>query len=121
MLKHCARCGKEFEITDPSRNSQKYCSPECRNEANRERIKQNNDNRPKKEPQPTKEQSKRCKRYGCLYHPNKHAPNSCDYTLITGKLRGCAPGQGCICYKRGTKEERKRLQIENSKKNFYGW
>ena len=121
MLKHCARCGKEFEIKNRFCGSQRYCSSECRNKADRERIKRNNDNRPKKEPQPTKDDGKRCKRYSCLYHPRKEAPNGCDYTLITGKLRGCAPGQGCNCYKRGTAKEKKRLQIENAKKNFYGW
>lgn len=124
MTKICAHCGKEFEIIDSSRNSQKYCSRDCYNEVAKERSKiyrELNGKIKSKEPQPTKDDGKRCKRYGCLYHPSKTAANSCDYTLVTGKLRGCAPGQDCTCYKRGTKEERKRMQIENAKKNFYGW
>lgn len=119
MLKHCARCGKEFEIKNRFCGSQRYCSSECRNEADRERIKRNNDSRPKKPQEPTPQ--KRCKRYSCLYHPRKEAPNGCDYTVITGKLRGCAPGQGCTCYKRGTAKERKRLQVENAKNGYWGW
>lgn len=124
MIKHCARCGKEFEIIDSSRNSQKYCSRECyrivqleKDKERKLRLKktQNKINPPK----PT--ELKRCKRYSCLYHPRKEAPNGCDYTLITGKLRGCPAGQDCNCYKRGTAKQRKQLQIENAKKNFYGW
>lgn len=126
MIKSCARCGKEFEIIDPSRNSQKYCSRECYNEVSRvknserrQRYRETEHNIVERKS--TKEQGKLCKRYGCLYHPNKAAANSCDYTLITGKLRGCACGKDCTCYKRGTAKERKRMQIENAKKSFYGY
>ena len=124
MIKHCARCGKEFEIIDSSRNSQKYCSRDCYNAVSREKDKerklklkkaQNKINPPK----PT--ERKRCKRYSCLYHPRKEAPNGCDYTLITGKLRGGEPGQGCTCYKRGSAKERQRMQIENAKNGYWGW
>lgn len=124
MLKHCARCGKEFEV-NPFQSARKYCSDECSAEAERERKSKYNRERRRNKvaepPKPTKEQGKRCKRYSCLYHPIKSAPNGCDYTLVTGELRGCAPGEGCICYKRGSAKERQRMQIENAKNQFWGW
>lgn len=124
MIKHCARCGTEFEITNPHCGSQKYCSRECyrivqleKDKERKLRLKkaQNKINPPK----PI--ERKYCERYGCLYHPYKGADNNCDYTLMTGKLRGCKGGEGCTCYKRGTPEERKRLQIENAKNGYWGW
>lgn len=129
MIKHCARCGKRFEV-EPPKNSQKYCSRECYEIVSRERNKKTKKHREamriiksaeSKETQLAKEQRKYCKRYSCLYHPAKPAANNCDYTLMTGKLRGCKGGEGCTCYKKGTAEERKRLQIENSKNGFWGW
>ena len=57
----------------------------------------------------------KCKRYDCLYHPQKGCLNGCDYILITGKKRGCAGGKECNKYEYATDEERlyiKRRIIE---------
>lgn len=120
MIKHCARCGKEFEAKFPQ-NARIYCSEQCYKAVAREKNRERNKlyREAKRKIKPT--ERKYCKRYGCLYHPRKGAANNCDYTVVTGKLRGCPSGEGCTCYKRGTAQERKQIQIENAKNQFWGW
>jgi hypothetical protein len=43
---------------------------------------------------------------GCIYRtPPKQADNMCEYSIITGKLRGCPAGEGCIRKDTGEKKK----------------
>lgn len=107
MTKICPQCGTEFTFYGRNQNSRKYCSKECYSEANRKRS---------KDPAVRR----MCKRYDCIYHPYKGADNSCDYTIITDKIRPCPPGEGCTCYEYATPTERKRRQVKTANKIFKG-
>lgn len=100
MTKICPQCGTEFTVYGTNQNSRKYCSKECYTEANRKLA---------SEPGARI----RCRRYDCLYRPQKSADNGCDYFLITGELRNCPPGKDCTCYKHATPAERKARQIKS--------
>lgn len=47
---------------------------------------------------------------GCFYRKRIDGvgPMVCQYSLMTGKLRGCPPGEGCIRYIKGSKGKRLR-------------
>ena len=45
---------------------------------------------------------------GCCYRRRESGCTACNYSVLTGELRGCPPGEGCIRYKKATKGERQR-------------
>lgn len=46
----------------------------------------------------------------CYYHGyNAFLGITCDYILVTGKMRGCEPGKGCKRFKKGQRPRQDQI------------
>lgn len=112
----CEVCGKEYTRT----GSRQIRCPKCAKEINRLRAKQQQREFASPRKRVAKERKwapkaadpHECKKNDCIYKSSTGI-KSCDYSIETGKLRGC-PVQGCTKYTKGKKlRTRKVLDINN--------
>lgn len=103
-MRLCQICGKE--LPTESSASRKYCQP-CskQHEAELAKIRQIRNNQKRAERRAEKPMIQKPRRtllpedrafcIKCIYAGRQAEEYLCDYMLLTGKRRGCAPGKGC--------------------------
>lgn len=92
----CLRCGNPLPVLSSA--SRRYCD-ECGKQRNIELTRERQRKALKRayEVRMAKQEVKDkawCRK--CIYHGSENYGNYlCDYILLTGKRRGCKPGEGC--------------------------